>query len=160
MRGGRLLDSIARARRLSRHEWLDLLIATFELAKARVRLAFGIEQIILERRPAAYRPCDRALAIRRVRTAIERASLRVPWRSNCLVQAVASRNWLRRLGLEANLLIGVREQHGPSEAHAWLICDGDVVVGGDIRGYVPFAGLNDAKGHDHSAEADSSNPAA
>jgi hypothetical protein len=64
---------------------------------------------------------------------------RVPWRADCLVQAMAAQHWLRRHGLESRIAIGVRERgEGPFEAHAWLMCGDIAVTGGDIREYVPL----------------------
>ena len=77
--------------------------------------------------------------IERVRLSIARASCRVPWRADCLVQAVAARHWLRRLGVETTLHIGIpSEARGRFEAHAWLMHGDNVITGGEIRDYTPL----------------------
>ena len=71
----------------------------------------------------------------RVRMAIGRAARRVPWRSDCLVQALAAQSWLRSRRIPTELSIGVHRATSAKsgfEAHAWLSCGGDVVVGGDV----------------------------
>jgi hypothetical protein len=74
-----------------------------------------------------------------VRLAIARASHRLPWRADCLVQAIAAQHWLRRLGVETSLRIGVPgKARDPFEAHAWLMHGDEVITGGDIRDYAPL----------------------
>lgn len=76
----------------------------------------------------------------RVAFAIPRAARRVPFRSDCLIQALAARRWLHRRGIAARVTIGVKP-HGTGrlDAHAWLEAGGRIVTGGDIADYSPFA---------------------
>lgn len=73
----------------------------------------------------------------RITIAIGRAAARVPWRSDCLVQAVAARGWLQDRGVACRLRIGVRDST-PFRPHAWVTVDAQVVIGGDVSGHVEF----------------------
>lgn len=67
------------------------------------------------------------------------AAARVPWRSDCLVQALAARRWLNRLGYTSHAAIGVRKRGFDGlAAHAWVICDGRVIAGGDVSNFTPL----------------------
>ena len=78
--------------------------------------------------------------IERVAFAIPRAAARVPWRSDCLVQALAGERWLSRNGVDTTLTLGVRKDlPAEFEAHAWLTAGDRIVTGGDVSGYVPLA---------------------
>ena len=77
----------------------------------------------------------------RVAFAIPRVGTRLPWRADCLVQALAAQRWLRRHGVATQLIIGARKPTPTEfEAHAWLKVGERVVTGGDIGGYVPLIG--------------------
>lgn len=73
--------------------------------------------------------------------AINSAAARVPWRSDCLLQAMAGSMWLDRIERNYKLNIGVRKNAaGELEAHAWLT-SGDLVVTGnlpDLEGFSPI----------------------
>jgi hypothetical protein len=50
--------------------------------------------------------------------------------ATCLVQALAAKSMLRRKGYPALVRIGVRAGEGSHlEAHAWLVLDGQVILG-------------------------------
>ena len=78
--------------------------------------------------------------VERVAFAIPRVAARMPWRSDCLVQAMAAERWLGRHGIETALFLGV-PNNKPAQfvAHAWLMAGERIVTGGDISGYVPLA---------------------
>ena len=79
--------------------------------------------------------------IDRAAWAIAVAARYVPWRSDCLVQALAARAWLTRHGIESRLVLGVPGQKGPRfEAHAWLLSHGIAVTGGNVARYNAFPG--------------------
>lgn len=92
-------------------------------------------------RPRAGRQPDPA-AIADVAWAVATAA-RLPWLSNCLAEALAAQALLARQGLPARLVLGVaRAEATPLLAHAWLECDGQVVVGEAGRArYVPLPPL-------------------
>ena len=82
-----------------------------------------------------------AAEIELVGRAINSAGSRVPWRSDCLLQAMAAARWLDRIERAYNLNIGVRKNAaGGLEAHAWLT-SGDLVVTGnlpDLKAFSPI----------------------
>lgn len=74
-------------------------------------------------------PEERAEA-RRMTQAVAQAARRVP-RATCLVQALALRWMLRRRGISCDLRVGVsRSERGEFEAHAWIECGGELLIGG------------------------------
>ena len=135
-----LRTSIARARQLALRDWFDLAVATSELAIARVRLdRSSVEDHLKEQAPEGQLREGDAERIERVRIAIRRAHHRVPWRSDCLVQALAAYRWLGRYGIWATVWVGVPEtKQDPFEAHAWLTCGGQAVTGGSVGGHIPL----------------------
>lgn len=83
--------------------------------------------------------------LHRIGAAISRASRLIPGAS-CLTQALAARYYLRQLGLDSELRIGVaKDETGRFTAHAWLDCRGMTVVGGDDSPakYIVMPGLNE-----------------
>lgn len=144
----KLRGRLARMARLGPRDWADLVLACLELAGARGRLkGLDVRSFRPNRtqpspgRPEAPRqtPDGTQDQIARVGRAIARAAEVVPWRSDCLVQAEAARHWLARKGLAADIRLGARKTAGGRlDAHAWLLCEGRIVTGGDIRAFVPF----------------------
>lgn len=112
-----------------------------ELTRARMIFARLEASQIPVRNAAARQLSPRAGPANRERLArigyvLPRISARLPWRSDCLVQAIAAQNWLAGYGLAGEIQIGVeRPADGPFGAHAWLVHDGWVVTGGDIARY-------------------------
>lgn len=79
--------------------------------------------------PAAPAPEELAVA-RRMTQAVAQAARRVP-RATCLVQALALRWMLRRRDIGCDLRVGVsRSERGEFEAHAWIECGGELLIGG------------------------------
>lgn len=76
--------------------------------------------------------------------AIGAAARRLPGMT-CLVQAIAADRLLRRAGWPSELRIGMRRPtpEAPLEGHAWVVCDGQIVVGGavDLERYAPLTTL-------------------
>ena len=73
--------------------------------------------------------------------AINSAASRVPWRSDCLLQAMAGSMWLDRIERTYKLNIGVRKNvEAELEAHAWLTSGGLIVTGNlpDLKGFSPM----------------------
>lgn len=82
---------------------------------------------------AAAQRCDEVAAV------ISRMALRVPWRADCLVQALAGQRWLRRRSVVSEIVIGTaKDADGKFEAHAWLLHKGTVILGGDITRFQPL----------------------
>ena len=67
---------------------------------------------------------------------------RLPWRSDCLIQALAAKRWLDRAGGAATLKLGVRRAgDGGLMAHAWMSVGDAVISGGPIdEGLTPLTG--------------------
>ena len=66
----------------------------------------------------------------RVAWAVRAASRCVP-QANCLPQALTLQVMLTRMGETAHLQIGAaRSEDGQFEAHAWVECQGSIVLGG------------------------------
>jgi hypothetical protein len=113
------------------------LLGEAALAVSLIRVAlwtvsFGRLRGWLERLGDARRPLfteDRSVATERIVWAVRAASGRVPG-ATCLTQALAARLLLGRRGLPSELRIGVaRSPSNDVEAHAWLECRGEVVIG-------------------------------
>lgn len=67
---------------------------------------------------------------------IPRIAERLPFRGDCLVQAIAAQEWLCDLGIPSRIGIGIRQEEGADfESHAWLAVGRLVVVGGDLKGF-------------------------
>ena len=92
--------------------------------------------------PSAHRAPSPALA-GRVEAAVLRASRLVPG-STCLVEACAARVLLAIRGFGATMRVGV--QTGPDGrliAHAWLISEGNVILGSRVPSFEGFRRLVD-----------------
>lgn len=143
-RTARLLRDIKAMIGLSPSTWLDLLRGTFELALARYRLGTQHPKQLLERarqlgQPTTMPPRETHAIAARVAFAIPRVAARLPWRSDCFIQAMAAQRWLQHSGIASTLTIGTRkDQSGAFQAHAWLTYNDQIITGGDISGYVPL----------------------
>lgn len=126
-------------------EYRDVIEAVVRLGLARLRI-LATPARCLETRAVSGRLVDQRdpRLIGRVGTAIVRAAARVPWRSDCLVQALAAQSWLAAHGVSSRLHVGVAPAATISP-HAWLTCQGEVVVGGDISNQVELY-ANSAQG--------------
>ena len=148
-RGGRrraLKQDLKRAAGLDWTTRGDLMRAIVELAIARLRLGTGETRELLSRMrvpqdPASISTPDQKFdeIMTRVSFAIPRAGARVPWRADCLVQALAAQHWLRRHRVLTTLFIGVRKSTTSDlEAHAWLMAGDRVITGGQAGPYHPI----------------------
>lgn len=71
--------------------------------------------------------------IKRVTTAIRLISRYTPWKSTCMVRAVAGQEMLEKRGIESTLYLGVaRDAKGEMIAHAWLRSGAYYVSGDDV----------------------------
>jgi len=81
--------------------------------------------------PVRDMPAAQAIA-RAVGAAVERAATRVPFRAECLEQALAAKYMLRRRAITGVLHLGVAPRQGyegAMMAHAWLDAAGVEVTG-------------------------------
>lgn len=78
-------------------------------------------------------------ACRKIAFVVPRLAARLPWRADCLVQALAGQRMLLRRGLATSIVVGTAKQaDGTFEAHAWLLHGDIVVLGGDISRFEPL----------------------
>jgi hypothetical protein len=74
----------------------------------------------------------------RLAWAIAAAAARIP-RSTCLVRALAARRLLARHGYASTLHLGVARAPDGLDAHAWLECQGAILLGAPAPGrYTPL----------------------
>ncbi len=93
-------------------------------------------------RRAKRRPIRQDIATSRLVWAIRTAAARIP-HATCLTQALAAKYQLERSGHHAQLHLGVAKENGVFLAHAWLECDGETVLGGDIADrYAPLTAFS------------------
>jgi len=103
-------------------------------------LPFSVLRAVLDRTALRTHP-SRAGSPSDVGRIVGAVARRLPMPMTCLVQALAAKAMLRRRGHDATLRFGVRSGGigaGAFDAHAWLVCEGRVVVGefDDAGGYV------------------------
>lgn len=81
-------------------------------------------------RPGQVRPAATSkLPAEKIAWAVKAAARYVP-RATCLVQALAGRRLCAQAGYASTLHLGVR-QTGGFAAHAWLECEGRLLIGGE-----------------------------
>lgn len=92
------------------------------------RLALHVRPLTaLKREPAAER---RTADPSRIAWAVRIAARAVPGAA-CLAQALAVHRMLAVRGRPSKLELGVAKEGGKFGAHAWLVCDGQIVIGGE-----------------------------
>lgn len=117
----------------------DLARAVVELGLARLKLKRHRPQADAVSRPVATLDIGQSALVERVAYVIPRVAARLPWRADCLIQAMAAERWLASAGIATVLTLGVPKDKRPEfEAHAWLSAGGRIVTGGDVSGYVPL----------------------
>ena len=113
--------------------WLGVLGAALKLSSFKNLVAH------LERRPgdALAGPLDDAARSMAAVTAwaVATAACHLPWRSSCLVQALAAQRMLMHQGIPGMLYLGAAIDAGKGDgkaidAHAWLKCGGEFITGG------------------------------
>jgi hypothetical protein len=131
---GPFFNSLQRAVGLPVSDWRYFFTAIKELLLARIRHGIQpIAKILAQLQEAGTASQDQAhgnIDVARVSWAISAAAARVPWRADCLVQAMAADRWLRRYNCHPQFFLGAQIQTGYFQAHAWLRCDGAAVTGG------------------------------
>lgn len=137
----RQLRNIVVAWRKGPRFWADAVVSVWELALANRTLRHtspGELPLLPANNPAAGQmalSAGQMALLERVAYAVPIMAARVPWRSDCLVQALAARRWLTRQALMSKVCIGVRKDEQGFQAHAWLKVGERLVTGGDISGY-------------------------
>lgn len=119
------------------------LLAEAAIVLIRVRLALTFSSFTKIQRkllPAAVLPVHLpAPALARMSWCVRSMARLVPGAS-CLTQALALQKLLHGRGVASELKLGVRRD-GPGglAAHAWVLVDGKVVIGGAAADLAPFA---------------------
>jgi hypothetical protein len=73
---------------------------------------------------------------------LERIAPLMPFRTTCLVRAIAGWLLLSRRGLGSTIRFGVAMEDSKLSAHAWLIVEGVTLLGGaEAEGFQPLADL-------------------
>jgi len=120
---------------------LDLMVARFALGRITPSDVLERNRAVQAELAGARQPLADAAVARhceRVAFFIARMAQRVPWRSDCLVQALAGQRALQRAGIVSRIVVGTsRGVDGSFEAHAWLIEGDRIVLGGDIARFSP-----------------------
>ncbi len=112
-------------------------------------LVFGLPfrltaRFFRQRRPGeAPNAEEPGLTGRAIGRRVARVADRLPWKSTCLVRALAGSLLLARRGVASHIRFGVRKEDGKLAAHAWLMTGDVTVLGGgpEMDGYVPLADL-------------------
>ena len=128
----------------SRRTWFEWrLLADATGAMIGVSVAVHLLPYRLWRRIGARRSIGSASAsIEQVVRAVNGASCLVPSGDNCLVRAVTARWLLARHGHVSDLVLGVMRCGSRGvQGHAWLRCDGSIVIGQyGMETYTPMPG--------------------
>lgn len=127
--------------RLSWHTWRYAVRAFCELLRARVRVLVcptsDLLQIYQRTKHTGQSSGTSALDLELIAQVLAAVARRVPWRADCLVQALAAVNWLRRYGHKPTLVIGIANAEN-FVAHAWVRCEDVIVTGGTAQSFTPI----------------------
>lgn len=131
----------------------------YELVRARLIFATLKAKAIPERNRNAKTKANAKASLSdaklaRIAYVIPRLSDRLPWRSDCVIQALAGQNWLSSLGAGSEIQIGVENpKDGQFGAHAWLRYGESIITGGDIAQYHVILADSDASDETGSGSA-------
>ncbi len=122
--------------------------AIWELGRARLRLnGIGARDIARLNNSAKSKAAgngqsaSNADLIARIGFLVTFASRHLPWRSDCLPQAMAAQHWLSTKGIASEIRIGVeRPGEGQFGAHAWLVQGEQIVTGGEVGHFAVLIG--------------------
>ncbi|MFC3100216.1 lasso peptide biosynthesis B2 protein [Altererythrobacter lauratis] len=135
--------------------------AACELARARWQLRHVVGHDLGVRNRAAQisgkaprlDPLTQSAVRAHLARAVPRMAGLVPWRSDCLVQAMAAQEMLRRFGISARIVIGAKKSLGEGFApHAWLKSGTCIITGGEIDDYAVLYG-DDAQAGSGAADS-------
>ncbi|GAA0267016.1 hypothetical protein GCM10009127_03290 [Alteraurantiacibacter aestuarii] len=136
--------------------------ALMELARARLRLVrLEAGDIHLYNRIAARsgRAAGKALAgdaaqVDLVARAVPGVARHIPWRSDCLIQAIAAQRLLTARGIATAIVIGVdRPAETGFAAHAWLEYGDRTVTGGDVSAFTTLLETSPESGPESGPES-------
>ena len=81
---------------------------------------------------------------------LEKVAPYIGGRTTCLVCATALHLMLRRRHIPCTLRVGVRTSRDGLAAHAWILVEGKVILGGDVGDYTPFFDMGRPPGSDET----------
>lgn len=121
--------------------WFLLVRATLSLAHVSIALAIMPFRLAIR---SGSRPLGRKSTYRvdDIVWAVTSAARLLPWRTMCLEKGLGCQRMLRSAGIDALLHYGARHhpETGALEAHAWVVVEGNAVIGGDeARGFALLA---------------------
>lgn len=126
-----LIRELVRHHRPRRHLLVKSVLLLWVVRVGLWLVPFRIFRLLLAyvtRDPAGHTDGDDR-AIHRVTWAVTKGSRFVP-HATCLTQALTAQLMLSRRGHRPQLRIGVaKDEQGRLEAHAWLECEGKIVIG-------------------------------
>lgn len=102
-------------------------LLALSLASIVVKLPFRAVSRLMSTRRELH-GSDRTMAAAAIR-AVERASRRLPWRTVCFHQGLATHWMLRLRGIPSVLHYGIRTDEGALGAHVWVSLDGRILIG-------------------------------
>lgn len=102
----------------------------------------------IEKQPQPHSPARIAQQCDMIGFFINRMAARVPWRSDCLVQAIAGQRLLAAKGIASEIVVGTAKRpDGSFESHAWLRQCERIVLGGDVTSYRSMLPAERAQDH-------------
>ena len=139
---------LERASAISLGGWKLLAIAAKELAFARLRHFVRAQvDIFAEFRgpfAGAAKQNPGGLDLVHLSWAIAVAARHVPWRADCLIQAMAANRCLSRHGIRPEFFVGVdKEAGGALFSHAWLTCGDQLLTGPGFERFHVIIGPTD-----------------
>jgi hypothetical protein len=111
-------------------------------------LPFRVWRRLLERDPPPSGPARGAPSVREIAWSVEAARNWLPGTYKCLPSAYAVHLLLFQHGYASEIHVGVsRDLKGAVEAHAWVNCQGETVIGAveDLARFIPLPPLSTVK---------------
>jgi len=133
----------------------EFLVRRFQQAKLYFWVWFSVVQVRLKLASSGYTAFEQSpvkvldekadIDPAYIASIVQRASKLVPG-ALCLAQAVTAQRLLARFGYETTMRIGVKsEEVGDLKAHAWLIHQGRVILGGTLAQLEAYQVITDKK---------------
>ncbi|ULO06864.1 lasso peptide biosynthesis B2 protein [Paenibacillus sp. 19GGS1-52] len=140
------MSTLRRIRRLLTYDKAVLALipeALLRLTLARIQLLFPFSKTatrlgLKSNETSSVSKDSDITSIKHITSAIRIISRYTPWKSTCMVRAVAGLDMLEKRGIESTLYLGVaRDVKGQMIAHAWLRSGAYYVSGDDMmQGFV------------------------
>jgi len=136
-------ERLARYGRLIRRHSLLLLKTAVTLAVVRLTLSTRGYRPVLRHIGRVMPRAGQRIQLELLAWAIERVAPVVP-HATCMTQALALRYLAAREGQPCTIRIGVKQEPGKSfEAHAWVIADDKIIIGGRDENIATFTQIVD-----------------